>query len=232
MLEAEQVLLQLEANPRPNQVFTFTVAIEHINVCMRRQDCAAAMRMIMDWSARLGEDVDVGQQVQLMSWKARVYDQSGLPQRGICAALRAVSMAYKAHLLDCLWETIVCLSRILIRVHEFEAALDLLESITPRILEGEDADLSGQAFSSLADAHLGMAVQAPKDPWRHQESMVTALDLVDRAFDEFSRIEDVTGQCEMLGKKAAILYGNGDAVLANDCAAQYVIIGRAADGEN
>ena len=55
-----------------------------------------------------------------------------------------------------------------------------------------------------------------------------ALEHIERSFDEFSRIEDVRGQCEMIAKKATIMHLNGDPVLANDCAAKYLDIKRAA----
>ena len=223
---AEHFLTELEANPPPNQMFAFAIAIQRINVYIRRQDYSEALRLTTAWSTKLEVDADISQQVKLMILKACAYEKSGLPQKGVSAALRAVSVSYKAHLLDSLWEAIICLSRILISVHEFEAAVKLLESITPQVLEYEDCILSADTFCCLADAHVGMAMQAKQEPLKQKEKMTKALEYVERAFDEFSRIQDVNGQCAMLGKKAAILHGNGDALLANDCAAKYVGIER------
>ena len=39
---------------------------------------------------------------------------------------------------------------------------------------------------------------------------------------EYSRIEDIKGQCEMIAKKATIMHLVGDLELANDYAAKYL----------
>ena len=164
----------------------------------------------------------------MMTLKARIYEKAGIPQKGFSVALRAASLAHRAMLLPALWEAVGAVCAILISLKEFSAAARLLESIMPQTLECEDCILSAQTFSLLADAHMGMAGQAKAETLPRKEQLTKALDNIGRSFDEFSRIEDVRGQCEMMAKKATIMHLNGDSVLANDYAAKYLDIKRAA----
>ena len=137
-------------------------------------------------------------------------------------------MAHKALVLPVLWDAVGAVSRVLISLREFDAAAKLMESIMPQVLECEDCNLAGHSFSSLADAYMGQAGQAKVESLQRKERLINALEYVDRSFDEFSRVEDVKGQCEMLAKKATIMHLNGDPVLANDCASRYLDIKKAA----
>ena len=78
---------------------------------------------------------------------------------------------------------------------------------------------------------MGRAGRAKGEPLKRKEQMANALGYIDRAFEEFERIEDVRGQCEMLAKKATIMRLNGDFVLANDYAARYLDVERRAREE-
>ena len=78
---------------------------------------------------------------------------------------------------------------------------------------------------------MGMAGQAKAETLQRKEQLTKALEYIDRSFDEFSRVEEIRGQCEMMAKKATIMHLNGDPVLANDCAAKYLDIKRAAREE-
>lgn len=176
----------------------------------------------------IDEELDVYQRIKLMTLKARIYDKAGIPQKGFSVALRAASLAHRARLLPALWEAVGAVSAILISLKEFNAAAKLLESIMPQVLECEDCSLSAQTFSFLADAHMGMAGEARAETLQRKEQLTKALDNIDRSFDEFSKINDIKGQCEMMAKKATIMHLNGDPVLANDCAAKYLDIKRAA----
>lgn len=177
------------------------------------------------------EEADIMQRAKLLTLKARIYDKAGIPQKGFSVALRAAGLAYKARVLPALWEAIGAVCRVLISLKEFEAASKLLESIIPQVIECEDCELTAECFLSLADAHMGMAGSAMSEPLKRKEHMTKALDCIDRSFDGFSRIDDVKGQCEMMAKKATIMHLNGDFVLANDCAAKYLDIERAAREE-
>jgi anaphase-promoting complex subunit 5 len=196
---------------------------------VRRGDYSKAMEILERLAIKLiDEELDVYQRIKLMTLKARIYDKAGIPQKGFSVALRAASLAHRARLLPALWEAVGAVSAILISLKEFNAAAKLLESIMPQVLECEDCSLSAQTFSFLADAHMGMAGEARAETLQRKEQLTKALDNIDGSFDEFSKINDIKGQCEMMAKKATIMHLNGDPVLANDCAAKYLDIKRAA----
>lgn len=199
---------------------------------MRRADYPSAMDTLEQLATQLDEDdADIYQRLQLMILKARIYDEAGTPQKGFSVALRAASLAHRAGLLPTLWEAIDAICAILHSLKEFEASAKLLESIMPQVLECEDCDLAARTFSLLADAHVGMAGQAKAETPQRKEQLTKGLENLGRAFDEFSRIEDVKGQCEMMAKKATMMHLNGEPVLANDCAARYLAIKKAARDE-
>ena len=174
------------------------------------------------------ENADIYWRIKIMTLKARIYDFAGLPQKGFSVALRATSLAFKAKLLPCLWESINALTAIFNSLSEFTASIALLEAIVPQVLECEDCDLAARTFSLLADGHVGVAGQAKPDSIQRKEQLTKGLENLERAFDQFELMEDVRGQCEMLAKKATIMHLNGDPVLANDCAAKYLAIKDAA----
>ena len=177
------------------------------------------------------EELDIAQRIKIMTLKARIFDRAGIPQKGISVALRATTLAHRALLLPGLWEAVGAVGRILVSIKEYDAAAKLLGSIIPQVLECEDCDLAGRTFCFLADAHIGIAGQANAETLQRNEWLMKALECIDRSFDEFSRIEDIKGQCEMLAKKATIMHLNGDLILANDCAAKYLDIKQSAKEE-
>lgn len=229
MVAAQTVLSQLQAPPNLGKDLQFTVLTLEIDLNVRRGDYAKAMEILENLSSQVndGED-DYFQRIKVMTLKARIYDRAGIPQKGFSVALRAASLAHRARLMPALWEAVGAVCASLISLKEFSAAARLLEGIMPQTLECEDCNLSAQTFSLLADAHMGMAGQARGETLARKEQLTKALDNTSRSFDEFSRIEDVQGQCEMMAKKATIMHLNGDSVLANDCAAKYLDIKRAA----
>lgn len=207
----------------------FSIMILAIDLHVRRQDYSSAMSDLEILATKLDkEEAHIVQRVKLMILKARIFDKAGIPQKGFSVALRAATLAHRARLLPALWEAIGATSRILISLKEFGAAAKLLSSIMPQVLECEDCDLAGHMFSFLADAHMGMAGQAKAETLQRKEQLAKALEYIDRSFDEFSSIEEIRGQCEMTAKKATIMHLNGDPVLANDCAAKYLDIKKAA----
>ncbi|KAL8826784.1 MAG: hypothetical protein Q9191_003583 [Dirinaria sp. TL-2023a] len=229
LVAAEHVLSQLRAGTKLDSDLTFSVSILAIDLIIRRQDFPTAMDRLEDLATKLGDqEADVFQRVKLMVLKARIWDKAGTPQKGFSVALRAASMAYKARILPALWEAVGAVSCVLISLREFEAAVKLMESIMPQVLECEDCNLAAHSFSFLADAHMGRAGQADASSLQRKERLTKALEFIDRSFDEFSRVEDIKGQCEMMAKKATIMHLNGDPVLANDCAAKYLDIKKAA----
>jgi anaphase-promoting complex subunit 5 len=229
LVAAQHVLSQLQAGAQLDSDLSFSVAILDIDLHIRRQEYSTALNLLETLATKLhGHEADVFQRVKLMVLKARIYNKAGTPQKGFSVALRAASMAHKALVLPVLWDAVGAVSRVLISLREFDAAAKLMESIMPQVLECEDCNLAGHSFSSLADAYMGQAGQAKVESLQRKERLINALEYVDRSFDEFSRVEDVKGQCEMLAKKATIMHLNGDPVLANDCASRYLDIKKAA----
>ena len=200
---------------------------------MRYQDYSTALNILEKLSDKLSnEEADVFERIKLMTLKARILDKAGTPQKGFSVTMRAASLAYRARLVPALWEAIGALARVLISLREYDAAAKLLVRIMPQVLECEDCELAAHSFSSLADAHMGMAGEAKDEKQQRKEHTTKALEYINQSFDEFSRIEDVRGQCEMMAKKATIMHLNGDLMLANDCAAIYLDIKRAAREES
>ena len=227
-----QTLSQIRGNRNPDQDTAFVVAMLGVQLEFRKQNYNLAIELIEMHAKELQDrDADVFHRVKLMSLKARLYDKAGLPQKGFSVAVRAACLAYRARLLPLLWEAVGALCRVLISLNEFEAAARLLGSIMPQVLENEDCDLTANSFIFLADAHMGMAGQMNVGTSKRKEHMTKAMGFLERSFDEFSRVEDLEGQCEALAKKATILHLNGDLMLANDCAAKYLGIRKAAKEE-
>lgn len=178
---------------------------------------------------------DIRSRIKLMVLKARIYDRAGIAQKGFSIAIRAASLAHKSRIMDVLWEALGALCRVLISLSEYDASIQLMRSIMPQVLEMEDCELAATSFSIIADAHMGLAGDAAKQKGasstRKKEQMTRALGYLGRAFDEFSRLGDVKGECEMMAKRAAILNVMGERVLANDYASKYLAIRKAAEEE-
>lgn len=167
-----------------------------------------------------------------MTLKARILDKCGRPEKGFSIAVRAATIAHRAKLLPALWDAVGAVSNVLISLKEFAAAGKMLDSIMPQVLECEDCDLAARTYSLLVDAQMGQAGQAKPETPKRKEHLTKALEFIDGAFAEFSRIEDIQGQCEMMAKKATIMHLVGDLVLANDYAAKYLDIKREAASDN
>ena len=178
--------------------------------------------------AGASREEDTIQKVKLMVMKAHIFDQAGLPQKGFSIAIRAASLALKALYLSVLWDATSVLSKILISLGEFNPAIRLLKAIVPQILETEDRELAARSYSCLADAYMGLAGEANAGSSKQKEQMNQVLDYLEKGFDEYSRIECIDGQGEMMAKKATVMRLFGDTVLANDCAAKYLALKKAA----
>lgn len=223
------MLSQLQAIPFLGQDLLFVIALLQIDLYVRREDFSEAFTILEDLAMKLNdEEADIFHRIKIMTLKARIYDKVGIAQKGFSVALRAARLAYQARLLPALWEAVGAVSRVLISVEEFEAAAKLLESIIPQVFECEDCDLAASTFSYLADAHMGIAGQNRAESSPRKERLTIALGCIDRSFDEYSRIEDIRGQCEMMAKKATIMHLIGDPVLANDYSAKYLDMKRTA----
>ncbi|KAL8699400.1 MAG: hypothetical protein Q9201_006029 [Fulgogasparrea decipioides] len=225
----EDVLAQLWAAPSGVPELQHNVSMAEIDLQIRRRDYSRALSLLEQLLTDLNKhEADIFQRLKAMILKARIYDKAEMPQKGFSVALRAASLAHKARLLPLLWEAVGAICRILVSVKEFDAAVRLIESVMPQALECEDCDLAAYLFSCLADGHMGSAGQAKEGSLQRKERLNKASEALDRAFEEYSRIEDIRGQCEMLAKKATTMHLNGDPVLANDYSAKYLAIKKAA----
>lgn len=233
MAAGDQILAQLQAAPSGVPELQFNVAMIEIDLQVRRREYSRALVLLERLVTGLNkQEADIFQRLKAMILKARIYDKAGIPQKGFSVALRAASLAHKARLLPVLWEAVGAVCRILVSVKEFDAAVRLLEGVLPQVLECEDCDLAAYLFSCLADGHMGSAGQANEGSVQRKEKLIKTSEALDRAFEEYARIEDIRGQCEMLAKKATIMHLNGDPVLANDCAAKYLDIKKAAKAQD
>ena len=219
---AKSYLAQLRANPSPNHDVSFAVELLAIELQIRRGDFSAAMETLENQVELVkAAESDMFYAIKLMVLKARIWDKAGLPQKGFSVAIRAASLSYKARYLPVLWEAVGAVCRILLSLREFDAATRLLQSIAPQVLEYDDCNLIAGTFSSLADSQMGMAGLAEAKSSKRKERMTRALECLERAFDEYTRIEDIEGQRETMAKRATIMQLNGDFMLANDYAAKY-----------
>lgn len=223
MNAAEHFLSQIQAVPLPDHEASFPTVILGVELQIRRQNFSKAIQLLDIYAEKIHmEGADLLLRIKLMILKARTYDKAGQSQKGFSIAIRAASLAHRARLLPALWESVGVLCRVLISLGEFDAALRLLKGIMPQVLEAGDCELAAVLFSYLADAQMGIAGRMVAGSIKQKKHMATASGYLERSFDEYSRIEDVKGQCEMLAKKATILQLNEDLVLANDCAARYL----------
>ncbi|KAI1002394.1 hypothetical protein K3495_g5805 [Podosphaera aphanis] len=202
---------------------SFEITMLHVDYLMRRADYSQALAKIEEVSstAKKNND-DVNMRISLLVSKALLYNRAGRPQRGFSIALRAASIAWRAMLLHALWAAMGAVAIILTSLTEFQAAAQILEAVLPRALECDNCALSAQLYSFLIDAYVGLAGQAKSEVSRRDEYLMQSLKFIDRALNEYSALEDVLGQCEMMAKKATIFRVIGKLSLANECAKTYM----------
>lgn len=222
---AEQLLAQLlqSTGSHGDQETTFEIHSLHVEYLMRRNDYSGALAKVEATAKSIHErNDDIHLHVKLLITKALLQCRIGRPQRGFSVAVRAASIAWRARLLPALWTAMGAVANILTSLSQFEAASDILVSILPRAMESELCSLVAQLFSYLIDAHMGMAGQASIGSTRRRENLTKSLGYIDRAFSAYSAIEDTSGQCEMMAKKALVMKTMGDDILANDYASAYL----------
>ena len=222
---AEQLLTQLlqctGADAEPDLIFEINVL--HIDYLVRRTDFSAALAKIEKLASatkEYGDDINL--RVRLLTMKASLQDKCGRPQKGFSVAVRAASIAWRARLMPSLWAAMGAIANILTSLSEFHASSQILTSIIPRALEFENCALNAQLYSFLVDAYMGIAGQAESGGLRKREYLTKCLEFIDRSFNEYSALEDIKGQCEMMAKKATIMKILGDRVQANDYASAYL----------
>jgi anaphase-promoting complex subunit 5 len=222
---ADQLLSQLlQSNgPDADPELAFEINILHIDYLIRRTDFSRALAKIEQLSLAMKESGDdIHLRVKLLTMKALLQDKAGRPQKGFSVAVRAASIAWRARLIPALWAAMGAVANILTSLGEFHASSQILISVIPRALECENCPLNAQLYSFLVDAYMGIAGLADAGSLKRTQNLTKCLEFIDRAFSEYSAMEDIKGQCEMMAKKATIMRILGDKVQANDYASAYL----------
>jgi anaphase-promoting complex subunit 5 len=220
---ASYLLKQLKGQGAPDVEVGFALSLLEVDLLMRRGVYKEALDLVEALSQKTHpEGADVYAQVKLLMIKARGLALCQHPLKGFSIAVRAANMAARARILPALWESAGILANILINLHEFAAAVDVLEAIVPQVLECEDCDLAARTYALLVDGYMGLGGQEEPESVKREERINKALEYLDSAIAQFEHVEDLRGQCDLLAKKATILNLRGDLVLANDCASQYL----------
>ncbi|GAB1205749.1 hypothetical protein APSETT445_004428 [Aspergillus pseudonomiae] len=224
----EYLLSQLQAIQLPDNDIAALLGFLHVEYLIRQGNYTRALEIVERTAQTIHRDnFDVHCQVKLLCLKACILEKTSQPQRGFSLAMRAANIAYRSRLLPGLWEAICALSGVLLSLREFEAVAAMVESIMPQILESSDCVLAARAYSLLVDANMGIAGKARNQgSGQNVEYMNRALEYLDCAYDQYEKIGDIKGQCEMMAKKATVMHLTGDLVLANDYAAKYLDLQR------
>ncbi|KAH8686054.1 anaphase-promoting complex subunit 5-domain-containing protein [Tricladium varicosporioides] len=228
---AEHLLTQLlqSSGVDTDPDLSFEINNLHIDYLMRRTDYGKALVKIEKLASDMKEEGDdINLRVKLLTMKAMLQQKSGRPQKGFSVAVRAASIAWRARLIPALWISMGVIANILNSLSEFQAASQILVAVIPRALECENCSTNAQLYSFLVDSHMGLAGQAEAGSLKRKENLTKCLEYIDRSFSEYSAIEDIKGQCEMMAKKATIMKILGDKVLANDYASAYLDLKREA----
>lgn len=222
---AEHLLTQLlqSSGVDTDPDLSFEINNLHIDYLVRRTDYGKALAKIEKLASDMKEEGDdINLRVKLLTMKAMLQQKSGRPQKGFSVAVRAASIAWRARLIPALWIAMGAIANILNSLSEFQAASQILVAIIPRALECENYSANAQLYSFLVDSHMGLAGLAEAGSLKRKENLTKCLEYIDRSFSEYSAIEDIKGQCEMMAKKATVMRVLGDKVLANDYASAYL----------
>jgi anaphase-promoting complex subunit 5 len=224
---ASHLLTQLLGQGPPDTELSLARSLLEIDLHVREKSYPLALDLVETLAQSAPEEnTDIITHIKLLNIKARILAACGHPLQGFSISVRAASLARRARLLPCLWESCTLLAHILVHLHDFSAAARILEAVVPQVLECEDCELAARTYSTLVDAYMGMAGEEAGGSVRRRERLNRALEFLDCAGEEYRRIEDLMGQLGMLAKKATVLRLCGDYVLANDVASQYLDLKR------
>ncbi|WEW57511.1 APC5 protein [Emydomyces testavorans] len=231
-LTAEHLVSQLHACVPSEPEYIIALSLLEIEFSMCKADYSSALKQIEHVAKSTQEaSFDVALQIQLLNLKARVFHHTDQPEQAFSLTMRAASIAYRSRVLPGLWDALGNLSIVLMAFQEFEAAAEILESIMPQVLENNNCMMAARTYSLLVDANMGLAGRNKQDMVRQKEFIARASEFTDCAFEEYSRVENLQGQCEMTSKKATLMHLSGDMALANDYAARYLDLKRQAGAE-
>ncbi|KAF2440561.1 anaphase-promoting complex protein [Karstenula rhodostoma CBS 690.94] len=219
----EVLFSYLQPDSSTDPELTFLLSESRIDYLVARGLYSQAWDIVEELSTTLKEEGgDVMQRISLLIAKADICRRLGRPERGFSVALRAASVAFKAHLKTCLFNAVGLLANILISNADYHAATRLLSAIIPQSLENGDVHVAGALYSHMGDAYMGLAgVEDGSSAagLRLRAIRVSRAELyIDRARECFKKAEDVEGECEQLMKKAVIARLRGDEELAEEWA--------------
>lgn len=218
--EVDLILPRLLQSRGGDPDLTFELNMMHIDSLIRLGEYHTALSIIEKVASELaGEGEDVFFRCKLLCLKTHVFIKCGRPQKGFSIAVRAANLAWRARLLPNLWEAMGLISAILISLHEYKAAEQILSSILPRALECEDPLLTAQLWSWKVDAQMGQAGQHKKGSRERKEKFIAAIEGLERAFDSFAKVDEKKKMRECVAKKGLIYWHLGDAKLVEDTAA-------------
>ncbi|KAK5063136.1 hypothetical protein LTR84_005212 [Exophiala bonariae] len=227
-LDAAELLLQrLKGQGRSDVEMGFSLSMLEIDLLHRRGILDRALESTETLAQRATAEInDVIVQIRLMNLKVRLLADSDNTLKGFSLATQAAQIAYRARTLPLLWESLGLLANILNTLREFSAAAELMHAIMPQVLETKDCDLAAHSYSFLVDANMGLANLEQDQSTKQKEFISHAVEHLDQALLQFRYIEDLRGQLEMLKKKATVMHWQGDLVLANDTASQFIQLER------
>ena len=224
---AEELLAQLLQSKHDNvePCLGSTLDALHIDLLTRRGDLSAAFALVEGpLQAEKPDDV-AAHQTRLLLHKAALFAHAQRPLRGFTITVRALSLALRSRLVPLLWQAVSCLSAILVQLEEFDATVQLLQAVIPRVLESDAAYLTASLYATLADAHVGLAGQAAgKNTRARREHVANVVAALDAAFAWFSAVEDSVKMREMVAKKAVVMKVVGEGEVASQEAARYAAL--------
>jgi anaphase-promoting complex subunit 5 len=208
---ADQLLLQLLQCRGGDPDISFELNILHIELMIQRGNYDNALCRVEEIASsfkREGEDILF--RLKLLNMKALIFNKCGRPQKGFSVAVRAATVAWRAHLLPPLWEAIGIIASVLTSLCEFSAASRILATVIPRALECEDAALSAELWGFQVDAYMGQAGQATSPSLQRKDMLTLALEGIERSFGEWYKLGDKRRMSECIAKKALILSALGE----------------------
>lgn len=200
---ADLLLQQLASSEQLEPDCALEISISKIELHLRSGNILAAFNYCSQIYAELVRDkADSYHIVRLLTLKAEVFARSGRAMKGLSTAISAASTAWKSRFLPALFHALCVIGGVLNHLEEYGAAYKMLDCIMPQVLECEDVYLTAQCFACLADGQVGIA--GTKKGAARTEYLHRALNFIDRAFSEFSRVQDVSSQKLMMSRKVLI----------------------------
>jgi anaphase-promoting complex subunit 5 len=220
------LLLNLKPDSATDPELASLVRETHVYSLIHRGYHKEAFDAIHTLALELEEgNADILHRVSLLLVKAALFAKVGKAERCFSIALRAASIAFKARLMPLLWYSIGLLCNILNVLGEYCAASKLLDAVIPQSLEHGDFTICAMLYSFQADSFIGMAGRnglGTSNGQRYRAVKVSRAEFyIDRACECYKRVEDISGECEQLCKKAIIAQLRGDEQLAEEWAQNY-----------